>query len=96
VSKTLTVTKNRIHMNRQLLTLHGLTKHMTEWLKELSDIGITHKQDEYELRVAFRSWIARLEQMKDEVRGDGDVLGLKKFKKSREQDAHSNQNQNQK
>ena len=63
---------------------------MTEWLKELSDIGITHKQDEYELRVAFRSWIARLEQMKDEVRGD-DVLPLvSKLKKSREQDTHTN------
>ena len=57
---------------------------MKAWLEELPDIGITAKRDEYELQVAFRSWIAYLEQIKDVVGGD-DVMLFPKKKKSREQ-----------
>ena len=67
-------------MNRELLILHGLTKDMKAWLEELPDIGITAKRDEYELQVAFRSWIAYLEQIKDVVRGDDAPLFPKKKK----------------
>jgi hypothetical protein len=83
--------KPKLNMNRELLILHGLTKDMKAWLEELPDIGITAKRDEYELQVAFRSWIAYLEQIKDVVGGD-DVMLFPKKKKSREQSAHSNQN----
>ena len=80
-------------MNGELIKLNAVTGQMTKWLKELPDIGIAHKRDEYELQVAFRSWLAYLEKVKDAVRGDDESL-WENIKQSREQDAHSNQNQN--
>lgn len=61
-------------MNGKLITLNTVTGQMTKWLKELPDIGIAHKQDEYELQVAFRSWLAYLEKVKDAVSSDYESL----------------------